>query len=188
MSLDTEERGKYFVAHLPMEYYSTWMGLILFHQQETNFQPDLKWNCLLEPIPTLTPPQSTLLHTFPTWTNTLRRKHTHQPRASPQWVEWHMTSIRCQLLSEACLQSWLCRSTCSAPAVGLLYMAGISPTSCVPLPHCPFMWLQEEKALTEKKSFVAGAVMQYVWLHSWMSLHKRWMQQGPFWAKWEALL
>lgn len=39
-------------------------------------------------------------------------------------------------------------------------MAGISPTSCVPLPLRPFMWLQEEKALTEKKSFVAGAVMQ----------------------------
>lgn len=38
--------------------------------------------------------------------------------------------------------------------MGLLYMAGINPTSCVPLPLFPFMWLQEEKALTEKKTFV----------------------------------
>lgn len=70
----------------------------------------------------------------------------------------HMTIIRCQLFSEACLPTWLHRRTCWVPAVGLLYMAGIIPTSCVPLPLEPFMWLQEEKSLSVKKSFVAGAV------------------------------
>lgn len=84
----------------------------------------------------------------------------------------HMTGVRCQLLSKACLPTWLHRRTCWVPAVGLLYMAGINPTSCVPLPLEPFMRLQEEKSLSVKKSFVAEAVMQCVWTHWWMDLHK----------------
>lgn len=84
----------------------------------------------------------------------------------------HMTSIRSQLLSEACLPTWLHSCTCWVPAVGLLYMAGIIPTSCVPLLLEPFMWLQEEKALSVKKSFAAGAVMQGLWTHWWTDLHK----------------
>lgn len=63
----------------------------------------------------------------------------------------HMTSICCQLLSEACLPPWLKGGTCWVPAVGLLYMAGITPTSCVPLPLGLFMWLQEEKSLPVKR-------------------------------------
>lgn len=77
----------------------------------------------------------------------------------------HMTSICCQLPSEACLPTWLNGGTCWVPAVWLLYMAGITPTSCVPLLLEPFMWLQEEKSLV-------GAVMQRVWTRRWTDLHK----------------
>lgn len=89
------------------------------------------------------------------------KRPTHQPTDDPPSL-LHMTSIRCQLLSEACLPTWLHRHTCWVPAVGLLYMAGIIPTSCVPLLLEPFMWLQEEKSLSVEKEFAAGAVMQCV--------------------------
>lgn len=88
------------------------------------------------------------------------KRPTHQPtddNPPPSSPLLHMTSIRCQLLSEAYL---LHKRTCWVPAVGLLYMAGIIPTSCVPPLLEPFMWLQKEKSLSVKTSFVARAVMQ----------------------------
>lgn len=114
-------------------------------------------------------------------------KHTHVRETNSLAHRWapsflHMTSVRCQLLSEACLPTWLHRRTCWVPAVGLLYMAGIIPTSWVPLPLEPFMWLQEEKSLSVKKSFAAGAVMQRVWTHWWTDLHKHRAGTVVIWA------
>lgn len=77
-------------------------------------------------------------------TYTCARDQLSSPQMTPPFLS-HMTSIRCQLLREVCLPTWLHRCTCSVPAVGLLYMAGIIPTSCVPLLLEPFMWLQEER-------------------------------------------
>lgn len=95
------------------------------------------------------------------------KRPTHHPTDDPPLPPppslLHMTSIRCQLLSEACLPTWLHKRTCWEPAVGLLYMAGIIPPSCVPLLLEPFMWLQEEKSLSVKKEgFAAGAVMECI--------------------------
>lgn len=118
-------------------------------------------------------------YTFLIWPNTLVQ--VANPPAPPCLS--HMTSICCQLLSEACLLPWLRRGTCRVPAVGLLYMAGITPTSCVPLPLGPFMWLQEEKSLPVKKSFVAGAVMQHV--DEWTCTTTEW---GLLWYGSELLL
>lgn len=77
-----------------------------------------------------------------------------------KWPEQHVANVMAH--------SWVkpASGLGSAHAHGavLLSMARTIPKSCVPFRICPFMWLRKEKTLTEKKSLVAGAVVQHVWL------------------------